>query len=303
MWKMKQVTSSITLLMVLIISLLIVLCHFHCIFATPLLMIHVFQTFQPWILQHFSRISGWAGVPTYTEDMSHSTAFVLLKRNRAMEPFRVYVDRLTAKDMHFNSYVDQREMCPFNDIVLYSLWLAFGSCLTTHHLLERVMRQFSYIQIIPRHPVVSAPPTMTCRQMYVMFDDYEIHLVLEKAYNTITNNDWSYVNRYIRWFFRVPHLYMVQAASGDPPMLAYQEILEEKQTQLNHVEDVLPRCHRILEITQAGIDKCIFLDGSDVRQVLYGIMMETRGALMYQRQCQRRGGIEGQEAQGGRGGR
>lgn len=44
-WKMKQVSSIITLMTVTFIGILMFLCHFHFIFATPLLMIHVFQTF------------------------------------------------------------------------------------------------------------------------------------------------------------------------------------------------------------------------------------------------------------------
>lgn len=37
--------------------------------------------FQGWILQHFPRISGWASVPDYTEDIPHATAFIPLRGN------------------------------------------------------------------------------------------------------------------------------------------------------------------------------------------------------------------------------
>ena len=67
-------------------------------------------------------------------------------------------------------------------------------------------------------------------------------------------------------------MYIVQAALGYPPRLARQEILEEEHTQLDHVEDVMPKCRRIVEIAYIGID------GSDVRQVLDAIMTEARGA-------------------------
>lgn len=43
MLKTKHVIGSITLLTVIFISLLMFMCHFHYIFATPLLMICVFQ--------------------------------------------------------------------------------------------------------------------------------------------------------------------------------------------------------------------------------------------------------------------
>ncbi|XP_050888879.1 uncharacterized protein LOC127094051 [Lathyrus oleraceus] len=141
--------------------------------------------------------------------MSCATAFIPLRRNQAAEP---YLDYLVAKDMHFNNYVYHRETRPFDEIVIYYGWLACGSCLIAPHLPERVMRKFGYTQIIPIHPVVSAPPAMTHIQINYMFDDFESHLVLEETQATIAKSDWSYVERYIIWFFRVSHSYMVQAA-------------------------------------------------------------------------------------------
>ncbi|XP_050919216.1 uncharacterized protein LOC127136732 [Lathyrus oleraceus] len=117
--------------------------------------------------------------------------------------------------MHYNNYVDHREMRSFNDIVLYSRWLTCESRLTAPHLPERMMRKFDYIQTIPRHYVVSAPPTFTRREMDVMFNDYLSHLVQEETRSTIVESDWSYADEYIRWFFKVSHLYMVQDAPRD----------------------------------------------------------------------------------------
>lgn len=58
---------------------------------------------------------------------------------------------------------------------------------------------------------------------------------------------------------------MVQAAPKDQLRSTHQEILEEEQTRLDHAHDVLPRCRRIVEIVQVGIDKNIFPNGSEVR--------------------------------------
>ncbi|CAL5198776.1 unnamed protein product [Lathyrus oleraceus] len=112
------------------------------------------------------------------------------------------------------------------------------------------MRWFDYTRTILRHHVVYASLVLTRRQMNDMFDDYESHLVPEEARGIIAESDWSYVEGYIRWFFRVSYPYMVHAGLGDPLRPAHQDILEEKQTQLDHVEDVLPKYHRMVEITR-----------------------------------------------------
>lgn len=103
-------------------------------------MIYVCQTFQAWILQHFLRVSDWASVSTYTEDMLYATAFAPLRGNQTTDPFIVYLDRLVAEGMQFNNYVDHREMQPFDKILLYFGWLACESRLTAPRLPERVMQ-------------------------------------------------------------------------------------------------------------------------------------------------------------------
>ncbi|XP_050908477.1 uncharacterized protein LOC127122130 [Lathyrus oleraceus] len=199
--------------------------------------------------------------------------------------------------MHFNNYVDHRETQPFDDIVLYSGWLACRSRLTAPHLPERMMRKFGYTQTILRHSVVSDPPALTYRQIYAMFNHYESYLVPDETQSTVADSDSSYANGYIRWFFMVSHLYMVHDALGDPLRPAHHEILEEKHAQLDHAKDVLPRCHHILEIAHADIEKGIFLYGYDVRQVLDTIMVKTRETLMYQRQYRRKGVLKVEDSE------
>lgn len=80
------------------------------------------------------------------------------------------------------------------------------------------MQHFGYMKYIPRDPHVSAPPAMTCRDMSIMFDDYLNHLVPEETRSTITSSDWSNVDGYIRWLFRISHPYIRHDALEDPPM-------------------------------------------------------------------------------------
>ncbi|XP_058783383.1 uncharacterized protein LOC131658065 [Vicia villosa] len=153
MWKTKHVTGSITL------------------------------------LTHFAHISGWPLEPTYIEDKPRASAFSPLRGNQAIEPFRVYIDRLVFEDIQFHCYIDHHETIPFNDIDLYLGWLACRSRLTALHLPERVMRQLGYMQFIPKDPFVSTPLTVKHEDMNVMFDYYVNHLVPDEPQNTIAPND------------------------------------------------------------------------------------------------------------------
>ncbi|XP_050895567.1 uncharacterized protein LOC127102208 [Lathyrus oleraceus] len=110
-------------------------------------------------------------------------------------------------------------------LVLYSGWLSCRSRHIAPYLPKRIMRQFDYTQTIPRHLVVYTLPVLTCIQINDMFDDYKSHMVLEKAQSTIAESDRSYVEGYIKWFFRVSRLYMVQAAPRDPSRPTHHETL------------------------------------------------------------------------------
>lgn len=103
--------------------------------------------------------------------------------------FKVYLDCLVSKDLRFHTYVDHCDTRPFDDIVLYSRWLACGSRLKCLHLPECVMQKFSYMQYIPRDPYVFVSPAMTRRVRNVIFDDYLNHMVSEKTHSSIYESD------------------------------------------------------------------------------------------------------------------
>lgn len=90
--------------------------------------------------------------------------------------------------MHFNNYIDHRETRPFGAILLYSRWMACRLRISAPHLPERMIRQFGYTQTIPKHPVVSAPSTLTRGEINVMFDDHASHLVPKKAQSIIVES-------------------------------------------------------------------------------------------------------------------
>ena len=83
----------------------------------------------------------------------------------------MYLDH-TTDDIRFCSYDLHRQTFNLDDIAFYSGMLPYGSRMMYPHLPERVMRQFRYMQVIPREPFVSAPHTMVHKDVDAMYDDF-----------------------------------------------------------------------------------------------------------------------------------
>ncbi|XP_058733526.1 uncharacterized protein LOC131605153 [Vicia villosa] len=144
------------------------------------------------------------------------------------------LDCKAVEDIPYDFYDDHREMALWDDIALYSGWLVVNSTIIVRYLSERVMRQFGFQQTIPRHPSDSAPITMTRWQLDEVFADWEHHMVPDEARETRLEVDWSCIDRYITWYYRVSHPYILPIAPGLPPRPAYEEILRTHQAQMDY---------------------------------------------------------------------
>ncbi|CAK8531803.1 unnamed protein product [Lathyrus sativus] len=76
-----------------------------------------------WIFHRFPMNAEWGSVFGYTELMLCARAFLPLRRNQAVDPYRVYLDRLAAEEIHHDVYADHHVTRPFDDISLFSGWL------------------------------------------------------------------------------------------------------------------------------------------------------------------------------------
>ncbi|XP_058742584.1 uncharacterized protein LOC131615096 [Vicia villosa] len=126
----------------------------------------------------------WGEVAGYTESMSHASAFIPLRRNQVSDPYRNYLDYMDVEDTCCDCYANHREKVIWDDVALYSGWLACSSTITVRYLPERVMRQLGHCQTIPHHPHVCAHIRMTRRQIDEAFTDFEHHMVPDKAQET-----------------------------------------------------------------------------------------------------------------------
>ncbi|XP_058760543.1 uncharacterized protein LOC131633885 [Vicia villosa] len=101
------------------------------------------------------------------------------------------------EDIRYDCYAAHHETVPWDDVTLYSRWLAVNSTVTIRYLSERVMRQFGYCQMIPHGPLVFAPILMTRWQIDEVFADWEHHMVPDEAQATRSEKNWSCTDEYI----------------------------------------------------------------------------------------------------------
>jgi len=73
--------------------------------------------------------------------------------------YRLCLDRLEVDDVRVSTYGDHKDVHPFQLLCTYSGWLMCGKERVYRHLPERVKRQLSFVQDVPRHPssVVQVP--------------------------------------------------------------------------------------------------------------------------------------------------
>jgi len=82
--------------------------------------------------------------------------FLPLSGLGTVDNYRNHLDALDLTRVVMTPYGEHRQACQFERVSLYSRWLRLGDR-RVRYLLERVLRQFGWVQTIPRHPVESAP--------------------------------------------------------------------------------------------------------------------------------------------------
>ncbi|RHN46794.1 putative protein-serine/threonine phosphatase [Medicago truncatula] len=117
-----------------------------------------FTLLQAWTYQHFRVIGSkdvWGG---YQDDM-HPRAMLFASQVGLFTPnsYRGHLDALDLVGVVMAPYAEHHQTCPFERVGLYFGWLRYGNRMV-RYLSKRLLRQFGYIQTVPRHPCESAPP-------------------------------------------------------------------------------------------------------------------------------------------------
>ncbi|XP_058741368.1 uncharacterized protein LOC131613741 [Vicia villosa] len=128
------------------------------------------------------------------------------------------------------------------------------------YLSERCIRQFGYMQIIPRSPLQAAYIRNIGRDLEDILADFENHLVSVEYRTHDAISQWNYVEGYMTWFYKVLHSYMTHNAPRRPSRSVHEEFLENQQALDDHAVDVLSQSQNIMQLTRhrLGIHSRIF---------------------------------------------
>ncbi|XP_027941044.1 uncharacterized protein LOC114194831 [Vigna unguiculata] len=108
-----------------------------------------------WIYEHFPTLGRKQLRDTYVETEPRARRYITGRATSAIADVRVQLDALTYDGVIWNPYVAHRAGRPLVVSAMFSGYLKLG-ILVHRHLLKRVLRQFGFMQPIPR-PSSSLP--------------------------------------------------------------------------------------------------------------------------------------------------
>ena len=133
-------------------------------------------------------------------------------------------------------------MTPFQDICWYSGWIMAGRDRRVRHLPKRVLRQYGYVQTIPRSPTDIGP--LAPEEVAMAFMEFALHVLSQQEKGDLVPDDepLSHSRGYMCWFYRVSHP-IVNPPAVVPhyttdahlrPIPPYKEVIVEQQWARHH---------------------------------------------------------------------
>jgi hypothetical protein len=104
------------------------------------------------------------------------------------------------------------------------------------YLPELVLRQFSHVQSIPRHPCESAVSFLGAQATALItasvhFAGYRERVLTAAQRGLLAIDPWYAEVIYMRWYFRISHPYM-KPLRGDPPRSCEREAIMEELVEM-----------------------------------------------------------------------
>ncbi|RHN53594.1 putative aminotransferase-like, plant mobile domain-containing protein [Medicago truncatula] len=222
-----------------------------------------------WTLTHFSNIIPRIDDDAY--DPAVSPLVIQWKPPRGFSNpghYRSAIDSLDHSHVTWRPYERRRHITPFQDICWYSGWIMTGSDRMVHHLSERVLRKYGYVQTILRAPT----------DIELIAADDVAQDFTEFALHVLSHQDRGYM----RWFIRVSHPIVnppttipdYAAAAPPRPVPPYEEDIVEQQWARHPLDP-----YQIISNIRARVDGAmghpvVFHNSEEVMRLMQGIQSE-----------------------------
>jgi hypothetical protein len=246
---------------------------------------------QAWVFHHFPGMGSkdvWEG---YLENQyPRAMCFLPLSGLGTIDNYITHLDALDLTRVVMVPYGAHRQASPFQQISLYSGWLRFGERMV-RYLSERVLRQFGWVQTIPRHPL-----EITNRFQHAL--DYAL---TPQMLGATAVHYVQAVDGYIDWFYRHSHPCMIlpdmPVSVSRPPE---REVLDARAAQEDgdlaylQLSGKMSRIRdHIYDVMRSGLVS----KGTEEWQHLEDVLKEMHDGKVYSRQ-----GATEDGTGGGRGG-
>ncbi|KAK2451752.1 hypothetical protein QL285_010779 [Trifolium repens] len=238
---------------------------------------------QGWIIVHFPRLSVWGTEPLYEDHMGWNAYFVPGQGHKECDGYRLSLDNIQMSDCVFSPYDGRRHVRPLINACWFSGWLRDGE-IRGKHLPERVLRQFKFVQGIPRHPSTSATPGMNLFEIdRVWMEELELRMIDEGMRGAAVVNPWDHEPGYIRWFYRVSHPIMRPLdGAEEPPRPANLEVVMEEQ-EARHDPNALEVCRNVSNELRRALDAGEAQEGSPIWHTVQRVLGMLNPCITYRR--------------------
>jgi len=165
-------------------------------------------------LAHFPKFYVVDLNPDYVENLPVAARWKLQKGHGEGVTYRSLLDRITFDDVCWRPYEEHKDFQAFEKVFWYSGWIMYGDRRVYGHLPERVLRQYGYIQTVPRPPtdVVELSPA----EIVQAFVDFHTHTLKAADWGEHAGEDtWCMAYGYVRWYTVVSHPQILPLLPGD----------------------------------------------------------------------------------------